>query len=226
MILTHTFYPDVKFDSLVLVEPMLINARHFRASGRKPRFYEAALARRDFWESRDDALNTFLAKGMKTWDKRVVKLFVVSGTAHTSSTWSPIKLQEHGLRETNKDDPFDRPGVTLKCPKVLEAVALRDRTSLVLAFDFLERLCMTTPVHVIWGTIDDYMCVEPGSHRFEHHSLDCQSRPGQGGHTQERVQGQNGVDPANCERWTPLSADSAGRGCRCHPGYLRRLESF
>lgn len=68
-----------------------------------------------------------------------------------------MPLQEFGLRETTKNDPFDRPGVTLKCAKAQEFATLRDRTNTVLAFDFLETLCSNVPVHVIWGTIDDYV---------------------------------------------------------------------
>jgi len=140
LILGHTLYPVVKFESLVLVEPMLITARHFKASGSKLGFDKSALVRRDFWESREEAWKSLSTKGMKAWDKRVVKLFV-----------------DFGLRETTKDDPFDRPGVTLKCAKIQEFVTYQDNTSQMLAFDFLDTLCSNTPVHVIWGATDDYI---------------------------------------------------------------------
>lgn len=68
--------------------------------------------------------------------------------------------QEFGLRETTEGDPFDRRGVTLKCAKVQESAALKDRTSQMRAFDFLESLCSSTSVHVVWGAIDDYMYVK------------------------------------------------------------------
>lgn len=77
-ILVHTFYPALKFDSLVFVEPMLFTARHFKALGHKSRLHELALARRDFWESKEEAWTSLSTKGMKAWDKRVMKLFVVS----------------------------------------------------------------------------------------------------------------------------------------------------
>lgn len=80
-ILAHTLYPVVKFESLILVEPMLITARHFKASGYKFGLDEGALIRRDFWESKEEAWVSLSTKGMKTWDKRVVRLFVVSGAA-------------------------------------------------------------------------------------------------------------------------------------------------
>lgn len=66
-------------------------------------------------------------------------------------------FQEFGLRETTKGDPYDRPGVTLKCAKIQESVTFKDRTSQTLAFDFLDTLCSNAPVHVIWGAIDDNM---------------------------------------------------------------------
>lgn len=87
-VLAHTLYPVVKFDSLVLVEPMLITIRHFKASGRKPGMEEGALARRDFWESREEAWTSLSTKGMKGWDKRAVKLFVVSRAAPNSRPFS------------------------------------------------------------------------------------------------------------------------------------------
>jgi hypothetical protein len=68
-----------------------------------------------------------------------------------------MPLQEFGLRETTKDDPFDRPGVTLKCAKAQESAIFKDRICGMLAFDFLEILCSNVPVHIVWGAIDDYM---------------------------------------------------------------------
>jgi hypothetical protein len=77
-ILVHTLYPAIKFDSLVFIEPMLYTARHFKTSGHELRLHDLALARRDFWESKEEALKSLSAKGMKAWDERVRKLFVVS----------------------------------------------------------------------------------------------------------------------------------------------------
>jgi len=140
---------------------MLITTRHLQGSDRKLRLDEGALARRDFWENKEEAWISLSTKGMKAWDKRVVKLFVVSRTTSASLLycWSfmSVSLQEFGLRDTTEDDPFGRPGVTLKCAKAQEFVTFRDRTSGVLAFDFLDTLCSSLPVHVIWGAIDDHM---------------------------------------------------------------------
>ena len=142
---------------------MLITNRHFKGTERRLGLDEGALVRRDFWESKEEAWTSLSTKGMKAWDKRVVKLFVVSRTGSDlylilyRRPLTSISLQEFGLRETTKDDPFDRPGVTLKCARVQESVTLKDKTSTVLAFDFLDTLCSNSPVHVIWGAIDDYM---------------------------------------------------------------------
>jgi len=57
---------------------MLITTRHFKASGHNLGFGESALARRDFWENKEEAWKSLSTRGMKAWDKRVVKLFVVS----------------------------------------------------------------------------------------------------------------------------------------------------
>ena len=42
---------------------------------------EGALARRDFWENGEEAWTSLSTKGMREWDKRTVKLFVVSRLA-------------------------------------------------------------------------------------------------------------------------------------------------
>jgi hypothetical protein len=57
---------------------MLFIARHFKARGHDLKLHDLALARRDFWESKEEAWTSLSAKGMKAWDKRVMKLFVVS----------------------------------------------------------------------------------------------------------------------------------------------------
>ena len=59
---------------------MLITVRHFKRMNLKLGLENGALARRDFWESREEAWTSLSTKGMKAWDKRVVKLFVVSRT--------------------------------------------------------------------------------------------------------------------------------------------------
>jgi hypothetical protein len=56
---------------------MLITARHLKALDHELKLHEIALARRDFWESKEEAWASFSTKGMKAWDKRVTKLFVV-----------------------------------------------------------------------------------------------------------------------------------------------------
>jgi len=93
-VLAHTLYPIIKLDSLVLVEPMLITIRHLKASGRKLGMEEGALARRDFWESRKEAWALLSTKGMKEWDKRAVKLFVVSSAAPNSQHF-PSFIADH-----------------------------------------------------------------------------------------------------------------------------------
>lgn len=32
----------------------------------------------------------------------------------------------------------------------------------ILAYNFLQHACSAFPVHLIYGAIDDYMCVHPG----------------------------------------------------------------
>lgn len=57
---------------------MLFTLRHFNPRTHTLKLHDLALARRDFWESKEEAWTLLSAKGMKAWDKRVLKLFVVS----------------------------------------------------------------------------------------------------------------------------------------------------
>jgi len=79
---------------------------------------------------------------MKTWDPRVLKIFC-----------------EHGLRELPTAEYADqKTGVTLKCHRMQEAASYRSKSRIV-AYNYLHSACKLLPIHVIYGAIDDHMCV-------------------------------------------------------------------
>jgi hypothetical protein len=95
---------------------MLFTARHFKAHGHQLKLYEIALTRRDFWESREEARASLSARGMKAWDKRVMKLFVVRGTPLVFIYFSSTSLVAHvdfllGIRASgdNRGRPLRSP---------------------------------------------------------------------------------------------------------------------
>lgn len=74
--LADTYMPQLKFKSLVLVDPMLL---------RKPRPGEPQLdlqgpasKRRDIWPSREEALKSLQSRpSFQVWDPRILEIFVV-----------------------------------------------------------------------------------------------------------------------------------------------------
>lgn len=82
--LAQGFYPKIKWEALVLCEPMIMPLE----SGND--FIEVlgdgAMKRRDIWPSREEAYRTFTDRGRiwRTWDPRVRRLFVVRVSLGTS----------------------------------------------------------------------------------------------------------------------------------------------
>lgn len=103
--LADTYKPDLKFRSLILVDPMLVLKP-------KPGTFSLDLAaptakRRDVWASRADALKSLQQRpASAAWDPRVLELYV-----------------EHALRDLpTLTYPDKKDGVTLKCSRDQEAV--------------------------------------------------------------------------------------------------------
>lgn len=88
----------------------------------------------DVWRSRDDALRKLsAAPGFRTWDPRVLQVFVVRATSGTlCSVLIPIReidccTQKHALTAhpaSRYPPPFRFDGVTLACTKSYEMVCI------------------------------------------------------------------------------------------------------
>ena len=73
--LSLTYTPRVAYDSLILVEPMVMNRE--AAAGPHQFLVNGARNRRDIWPSKSEAYKLLKGRSWKNWDARVVRLFVV-----------------------------------------------------------------------------------------------------------------------------------------------------
>ncbi|KAF9158896.1 hypothetical protein DFQ26_007122 [Actinomortierella ambigua] len=94
------------------------------------------IRRRDQWKDRDEARESFLKKSLfRAWHPEALDLYLQFGL----------------LDNLDKDG---RPGVTLKCPKIQEAMAFaHEGTGLHDAFENLPQL--NIPVHFLFGATSD-----------------------------------------------------------------------
>ncbi|PFH48514.1 hypothetical protein AMATHDRAFT_149724 [Amanita thiersii Skay4041] len=139
LILTHGYFPLVKFSALVLVEPMLMTkwfmeTKHLGLGS-------GASNRRDIWPSKEEAYKIMKSKSFKHWDDRVLRIYVEQGLRPLPTAIYP-ELTE---------------GVTLKCPRSYEAACYRDRTGHPRAYRMLKHITPKVPTHFIYGSIDDQL---------------------------------------------------------------------
>ncbi|KAI5891252.1 uncharacterized protein SCHCODRAFT_02628545 [Schizophyllum commune H4-8] len=137
--LSLTYTPRVAYDSLILVEPMVMNRE--ATAGPHQFLVNGARNRRDIWPSKPEAYNLLKSRSWKTWDDRAVRLFV-----------------EHGLRSLpTLEYPDKTEGVTLACAKRQEAATYEDPLGVARAYGFLKHGVKRVPTHIIYGAVDDYL---------------------------------------------------------------------
>lgn len=106
-----TAFPIVHFKSFILVEPMLNPVMTKDISSCWPEYIASAYQRKDTWNSPEAALNYLLETlPYKSWDRRAITNYAAYG------------LRQH-LAATFSKMPFS--GVTLACPRMIEAVRPR-----------------------------------------------------------------------------------------------------
>jgi hypothetical protein len=137
----------------------------------------STIKRRDVWDSREEAHKLFRERSLKSWDPRVIDLYVARIHSVSDVPVVLTTVQRYGLRELPTLAYPDRArGVTLKCTKVQETV--RYCRSLVPTFldsrpvqatytenpghvhsrRFLSTFCKDVPTHVVFGAIPDMLC--------------------------------------------------------------------
>jgi hypothetical protein len=168
-------HPFVSWSSAILVEPMFLHPNFLYRTGNF--LIESTIKRRDVWHSREEAHKLFRERSLKSWDPRVIDLYVVR--IHSMSDVPVIltAVQRYGLRELpTLAYPDKARGVTLKCTKVQETVRYR-RPLLPTFLDShplqatygenpgharsqrsLLMFCKDVPTHVVFGAIPDMLC--------------------------------------------------------------------
>lgn len=135
--------PVFPFTSLVLIEPLLSPAGSHHLSKLREILVKGAYERRDVWPDREQAMGTLKRRERTAkWDPRILKLFVQYGV-----------LQHPGARYPEGAYP----GVTLACSRDQEAAMYRDPDGATQPTETLTRLCKTYPVHLILGSIADFV---------------------------------------------------------------------
>jgi hypothetical protein len=165
----------VPWSSAILVEPMFLHPNFFHRTGNF--LVESTIKRRDVWHSREEAHKLFRERSLKSWDPRVIDLYVVRIHFVSDVPVVLTAVQRYGLRELpTLAYPDKARGVTLKCTKVQETVRYC-RPLLPTFFDshplqatytenpghvhsrrFLSTFCKDVPTHVVFGAIPDMMC--------------------------------------------------------------------
>jgi len=138
IILTRTIYPFVSWSSAILVEPMFLHPKFLEATWKF--LLEGAAKRRDVWSSREEADKLFRERSFKSWDPRVIDLYV-----------------KYGLRELPTSAyPDQTRGVTLKCTKIQEYATYIETHGCLSSQRFLSTFCKDVPSHVVFGAIADF----------------------------------------------------------------------
>ncbi|KAI9513482.1 Alpha/beta hydrolase fold-1 [Russula earlei] len=142
IVLAAAIHPFVSWSSVILLEPMFIGPSYFQSSGKF--LEEGAVKRRDVWSSREEAHENFRERSFKSWDPRLIDLFVRYGLRELPTAIHPEKTQ----------------GVTLKCTKVQESASYVENHGRMKSQRFLPTLCKEVPTHVIFGAIGDIVAVD------------------------------------------------------------------
>ncbi|KAK0191578.1 Alpha/beta hydrolase fold-1 [Armillaria mellea] len=129
------------YESIILVEPALIDRHVFQANIRDRErqtemLTKAVAAQRSTWNNRKAAFDYFVRRApWKTWDPRIV-----------------VIQANYGLRPLDPERPLE--SVTTKCDKRHEAGSFTDFESTFDATEQIEKVCAIVPVHVIYGKKD------------------------------------------------------------------------
>jgi len=138
---------------------------------------ESTMKRRDVWHSREEAHKLFRERSLKSWDPRVIDLYVLRIHFMSDVPVALTAVQRYGLRELpTLAYPDKTRGVTLRCTKVQETVryyrrllptfldshplqaTYTENTGHVHSRRFLSTFCKDVPTHVVFGAIPDMLC--------------------------------------------------------------------
>ncbi|KAJ7196947.1 Alpha/beta hydrolase fold-1 [Mycena pura] len=135
--------PRFPFSSLILIEPLLSPAGSHHLRRLRELLVKGAYERRDVWANRQLAMSALQRRERtKKWDPRIHKNFVEYGIVeHPGAKYPEGKYL----------------GVTLACSRDQEAAMYRDPDGATKPMETLNRICRTLPVHLILGSIYDFL---------------------------------------------------------------------
>jgi hypothetical protein len=74
-VLTRTIFPFVSWSTAIFIEPMIVHRNNF--TGKNQFLLKGAQKRRDMWSSREEAQDFLRERSLKSWDPRVVDIYIV-----------------------------------------------------------------------------------------------------------------------------------------------------
>ncbi|KAF9018194.1 alpha/beta-hydrolase [Hymenopellis radicata] len=143
LLLTLSLFPRIRFESLVLVEIMIMDQASSQAA--QEAFLKGATKREDQWPSREAAYLSLRSKRTwKAWDDRVLQSFVCYGLKNLPNVHDGDDLMASG-------------GVTLKCSRQMELAYYRDHLGNARAYQGLSHFAKMVPLHFVYGSTNDYI---------------------------------------------------------------------
>lgn len=150
------------------MEPSLVTRELFARHGQNRQaaldlMYKAMEARRDTWDSREEALAYFKKRlPWKIWDPRILDLLMVRPSP-PSLSYTDSLPQRYGLREVHaQENGAEVTKVTLACTTAQEKKAYADSEPHFLATDCVSTLDPQVELHFIFGERSDVVCVMTG----------------------------------------------------------------
>lgn len=130
------YSPHLKFENLILCEPMVVNPTFFP---KRNLLLEVTTKRKDIWSSQEEAYELLNRRPWQQWDPRVFRKFINEGLR-------PLPTAEY---------PDRNDGVTLKCTRIQECACYRDEIGPRRVYDALKFIAKRLRLHLIYGSIHD-----------------------------------------------------------------------
>jgi hypothetical protein len=138
---------------------------------------DSTTKRRDVWPSREEAHKLFRERSLKSWDPRVIDLYVVRIHSISDVQWFLLQCRDMAYENSQPWPTLTRPEesrsnvqrsrnlcvtVVSLLPIFLDSHPLQatysENTGHVQSRRFLSTFCKDVPTHVVFGAVPDMMC--------------------------------------------------------------------
>ncbi|KAJ7055563.1 Alpha/beta hydrolase fold-1 [Mycena amicta] len=138
-VLSLTYQPQLNPEIIILLEIPSYIPEHLRHTHNY--LADASEKRRDIWPSREAAFELFNSRAAwKSWDPRVLRLFV-----------------DHGLRALPSLEYPDKEGVTLRCTRRQETATYRDKHGMSVTYLTIGSIAKRVSIHLLYGALMDHL---------------------------------------------------------------------